>query len=123
MLSDQMESTSAFRHLPFMGVIRVNVQAMEVGFRMGHPDWINLGQGQPEVGELEGAPPRPKQIQGPVDELLKSGAIVRVKMDLYLAADAIEKLKAGLLAHLEQHGQISPSEWKAITGASRKFTI
>ena len=47
MLSDQMDSTMAFRHLPFMGVIRVNVQGMEVGFRMGDPDWINLGQGQP----------------------------------------------------------------------------
>lgn len=49
---------SAFRRLPYMGVIRVNVEAMEHGFRMGHPDWANLGQGQPEVGEMEGAPPR-----------------------------------------------------------------
>lgn len=48
----------AFRELPFMGVIRVNVEAMEHGFRMGHPDWSNLGQGQPEVGEMAGAPPR-----------------------------------------------------------------
>ncbi len=62
MLSDQLDSTMTFRHLPFMGVIRVNVQAMEFGFRMGHPDWINLGQGQPEVGELAGSPPRPQQI-------------------------------------------------------------
>jgi aspartate/methionine/tyrosine aminotransferase len=41
-----------------MGVIRVNVEAMDHGFRMGHPDWANLGQGQPEVGEMAGAPPR-----------------------------------------------------------------
>lgn len=41
-----------------MGVIRVNVEAMKVGYRMGDPAWSNLGQGQPEVGELEGAPPR-----------------------------------------------------------------
>jgi aspartate/methionine/tyrosine aminotransferase len=51
-------SASAFRQLPFMGVIRVNVEAMEHGFAMGHPDWSNLGQGQPEVGPMEGAPPR-----------------------------------------------------------------
>lgn len=51
-------SKSAFRQLPFMGVIRVNVEAMDHGFRMGHPDWANLGQGQPEVGEMEGAPKR-----------------------------------------------------------------
>ena len=41
-----------------MGVIRVNVEAMEHGYRMGDPDWANLGQGQPEVGEMSGAPPR-----------------------------------------------------------------
>ena len=28
------------------------------GFRPGDPDWINLGQGQPEIGDLPGAPPR-----------------------------------------------------------------
>lgn len=48
----------AFRDVPFMGVIRVNVEAMKVGFRMGDPSWSNLGQGQPEVGEIPGAPPR-----------------------------------------------------------------
>lgn len=50
---------SAFRQLPYMGVIRVNVEAIENhGYRMGDPAWANLGQGQPEVGPMEGAPPR-----------------------------------------------------------------
>lgn len=49
---------SAFRDLPFMGVIRVNNEAMKVGYKMGDPAWSNLGQGQPEIGELAGAPPR-----------------------------------------------------------------
>ena len=48
----------AFRQLPFMGVIRVNEAAFKVGYTMGDPDWSNLGQGQPEVGDLPGAPPR-----------------------------------------------------------------
>ncbi len=52
----------AFRQLPFMGVIRVNNEAAKVGYRMGDPAWENLGQGQPEVGELEGAPPRYSQL-------------------------------------------------------------
>ena len=38
-----------------MGVIRVNEKAARLGFTHGDPDWINLGQGQPEVGELSGA--------------------------------------------------------------------
>jgi hypothetical protein len=50
--------TNAFRDLPFMGVIRVNNAAMQAGWRMGDPAWTNLGQGQPEVGEMAGAPAR-----------------------------------------------------------------
>jgi len=50
---------SAFRNLPFMGVIRVNDEAMRNhGYRMGDSSWSNLGQGQPEVGNIPGAPPR-----------------------------------------------------------------
>ena len=52
------ESLGAFRPIPYMGVIYVVAEAMKLGFRNGHPDWCNLGQGQPEVGEMEGAPPR-----------------------------------------------------------------
>lgn len=49
---------SAFRDVPYMGVIYVVAEAAKRGFTNGHPDWCNLGQGQPEVGPLEGAPPR-----------------------------------------------------------------
>jgi hypothetical protein len=48
----------AFRTVPYMGVIYVVAEAMKLGFTNGDPDWCNLGQGQPEVGELAGAPPR-----------------------------------------------------------------
>lgn len=45
-----------------MGVIRVNNAAMRAGWRMGDPAWTNLGQGQPEVGEMAGAPPRISEV-------------------------------------------------------------
>lgn len=48
----------ALREVPFMGVIFVVHEAMKRGFTNGHPDWCNLGQGQPEVGVVAGAPPR-----------------------------------------------------------------
>lgn len=47
-----------FRPVPFTGVIYVTAEATRRGFQPGHPDWCNLGQGQPEAGELPGAPPR-----------------------------------------------------------------
>ncbi|RJP37475.1 MAG: pyridoxal phosphate-dependent aminotransferase [Phycisphaerales bacterium] len=53
-----MAENTAFRDIPFMGVIRVVVEAMKLGYRQEDPSWANLGQGQPEVGPLPGAPPR-----------------------------------------------------------------
>jgi aspartate/methionine/tyrosine aminotransferase len=47
-----------FRQVPFTGVIYVMAEAAKHGYRPGHPDWCNLGQGQPETGPLPGAPPR-----------------------------------------------------------------
>jgi hypothetical protein len=47
-----------FRPVPFTGVIYVMAEAAKHGYRYGHPDWCNLGQGQPETGPLPGAPPR-----------------------------------------------------------------
>jgi len=52
----------AFRNVPYMGVIFVVAEAVKRGFWNGHPDWSNLGQGQPEVGELPGAPARIDQV-------------------------------------------------------------
>ena len=48
----------AFRPVPRTGVIFVMGEATRRGFRYGHPDWANLGQGAPETGPLPGAPPR-----------------------------------------------------------------
>ena len=47
-----------FRPVPFTGVIFVMTEAGRLGYTHGHPDWCNLGQGQPETGALPGAPPR-----------------------------------------------------------------
>ena len=48
----------AFRPVPRTGVIFVTTEAQKRGFDPANPDWCNLGQGQPETGELPGAPPR-----------------------------------------------------------------
>jgi aspartate/methionine/tyrosine aminotransferase len=48
----------AFRAVPRTGVIYVTAEANRRGYRSTDPDWCNLGQGQPETGELPGAPPR-----------------------------------------------------------------
>lgn len=77
-------SETAFREMPFMGVIRVVVEAMKLGYSPDDPNWSNLGQGQPEVGSLPGAPPRFNKITiplqdhayGPVEGLLELRQVV-----------------------------------------------
>ena len=55
--------------------------------------------------------------------LLSDGTLIKVKPDYYVDAAAIAELRQRLIAHLDRHGQITPTEWKDIVGASRKFTI
>jgi N-succinyldiaminopimelate aminotransferase len=57
-----------FRSVPFTGVIYVMAEAARRGFRYGHPDWCNLGQGQPETGPLPGAPLRVHRVEIGVDD-------------------------------------------------------
>jgi aspartate/methionine/tyrosine aminotransferase len=58
----------AFRSVPRTGVIYVTTEATRCGFSMKNPDWCNLGQGQPETGELPGAPPRVQAVNISVDD-------------------------------------------------------
>ena len=51
------------RYVPYMGVIWTVNEASKLGFYNGHPDWCNVGQGQPEVGTIEGAPDRIENLK------------------------------------------------------------
>ncbi len=56
--------------------------------------------------------------------LIEEGRITRTKDDLYFHAEAIQNLKGRLVHFLEQNGEITPAQFKEMTGgASRKFLI
>jgi N-succinyldiaminopimelate aminotransferase len=57
-MSSSESAPQAFRPVPRTGVIFVTTEAQKKGFDPASPDWCNLGQGQPETGDLPGAPPR-----------------------------------------------------------------
>jgi N-succinyldiaminopimelate aminotransferase len=58
-----------FRPVPFTGVIYVMAEATRLGYAYGHPEWCNLGQGQPETGPLPGAPARVTEVPiSPADQ-------------------------------------------------------
>jgi len=53
----------ATRPVPKTGVIYVMSEATKRGYRRGDPEWCNLGQGQPDTGDLDGAPPRIESVE------------------------------------------------------------
>ena len=57
------EIDSSFRNVPKTGVIYVMSEAEKRGYDEADPDWINLGQGQPETGDLAEAKPRIENIE------------------------------------------------------------
>jgi len=107
-----MDSLSAFRQVPRTGVIYVTTRARDRGFEVGHPEWSNLGQGQPETGDLAGAPARLHQVR--VDGLDHDYAPVPGLWELREAV-------AGLYNHLYRRGMKSQyrAENVAISGGGR----
>jgi selenocysteine-specific elongation factor len=78
----------------------------------------------PRPKEVAAATGRPEpQVKVALDRLLATGVLTKVKPDLYLASEVVASLKTRLLAHLDAHGQITPQEWKELTGTSRKYSI
>ena len=59
---------TAFREVPRTGVIFVTTEARRRGFDPVAADWCNLGQGQPETGELPGAPKRIESVTIHMDD-------------------------------------------------------
>src|ERR1700730_10351819 len=62
------EEHSAFRTVPRTGVIYVTTEAQRYGFSPHDPEWCNLGQGQPETGDLPGAPRRVRRLEIALDD-------------------------------------------------------
>lgn len=72
------KAKNAFIETNDIGVVWVTDEAIKLGYYNGNPEWANLGQGEPETGEMKGAPPRIKSFSiepednqyGPVNGLL-----------------------------------------------------
>lgn len=67
--ANPVDEVPGFRRVPRTGVIYVMSRAQECGYGRDGKDWINLGQGSPELGPLPGAPERPATLNIPVSEL------------------------------------------------------
>jgi len=55
--------------------------------------------------------------------LVRQGRAVKVKSDLFYASGPLQLISDTLLEHLQAKGEITPPEFREITGLSRKFMI
>ncbi len=79
-------------------------------------------------------PPRPKQLPQllgisqadatrALAALTNRKRLTRIKSDYYVDSAALNELESKLLAHFETQTTLATAEWKALTGASRKYSI
>ena len=55
--------------------------------------------------------------------LVRSGFVARISNDLFYGSAILDGLREKLLAHLREKGEITPPEFRDLTGLSRKFLI
>lgn len=59
----EKQHQGAFRSVPKTGVIYVMSEANRRGYARRRDEWTNLGQGQPETGQIAKAPPRVQTVE------------------------------------------------------------
>ncbi|GFO58773.1 selenocysteine-specific translation factor [Geomonas silvestris] len=64
-----------------------------------------------------------KQLLDHANLLVREGRAAKVKSDIFYAPGALQELREKLTAYLKEKGEITPPEFREITGLSRKFMI
>jgi len=55
--------------------------------------------------------------------LVRAGRAAKIKSDVFYAPEPLAAIREKLIAHLKEKGEISPPEFRELTGLSRKFMI
>ncbi len=64
-----------------------------------------------------------KEVLEHLNFLVREGKAVKVKSDIFYAAEPFAAIREKLVAHLRKTGEITPPEFRELTGLSRKFMI
>jgi selenocysteine-specific elongation factor len=64
-----------------------------------------------------------KTVRDNLALLVRCGDSARISSDLFYSADSLNGLREKLAAHLREKGEITPPEYRELTGLSRKFLI
>jgi selenocysteine-specific elongation factor len=105
--------------------------------RRGKPTVDQAGlQGRVEAALLRGGAEPPtvkelcdqlrcgeKEILEHLNILAREGRAVKLKSDVFYAPGPVGEIREKLVAHLREKGEVTPPEFRELTGLSRKFLI
>ena len=78
----------------------------------------------PTIKELaDAARSSEKEVRDHLALLVRDQSAVRVSADIFYDTTALDGIRQKLLSHLQATGEISPAEFRELTGLSRKFMI
>lgn len=82
------------------------------------------GQEPPTVKELaEAGKSSEKEVRDHLTLLVRDGSVTRVSVDIFYSSSALDAIRQQLVAFLHQQGEITPADFRELTGLSRKFMI
>jgi selenocysteine-specific elongation factor len=64
-----------------------------------------------------------KEVLDHLGPMTREGVVVKIKNDLFYAREPLASIREKLIARLKETGEITPGEFRELTGLSRKFTI
>ncbi|MBW4053976.1 MAG: selenocysteine-specific translation elongation factor [Proteobacteria bacterium] len=64
-----------------------------------------------------------KSVRDNIAILIRNGDAVRISSDLFYASEVLDGLREKLIHHLREKEEITPPEYRELTGLSRKFLI
>ena len=64
-----------------------------------------------------------KQLLDHANLLCREGRVVKVKGDIFYAPGAVDEIREKLVSYMREKGEITPSDFRDLTGLSRKFMI
>lgn len=86
--------------------------------------YVQAGLTPPNLNSiLESLNTTKKEALPVLDLLIKEGQLVRLNDNLYFSNQAIQRIKEQVLAFFSKHSELSPTDFKELSGLSRKFSI
>jgi len=78
----------------------------------------------PRIDEVAQDLKRPEpEILDLIKHLTRTGGLTHISKDMYVATQALDDLRARLVEHLQQHGEITTQAFKSMVGGTRKHVI